>query len=125
VALGVGGILVQPRLLVRIEAAVGFALAVLLYARHHGSWLLFLVLFLAPDLSLAGYLAGNRVGAACYNAVHTLIVPVALAAAGVLWERPLAVLLALILFAHIAGDRVLGFGLKYPAGPRETHLQRL
>ena len=115
----------QPRTLLRIEYAVGFALALLLYARHHGSWLLFLVLFLAPDLSFAGYLGGNRAGAACYNAVHTLVVPVTLAAAGVLWERPLLVLLALILFAHIALDRMLGFGLKYPEGPRETHLQRV
>lgn len=124
--MGLGvGFLVRPRLLIRIEYAVGIALALLLYARHHGSWLLFLVLFFAPDLSLAGYLAGNRVGAACYNAVHTLVPPVALAAAGVLWERPFAVLLALILFAHIAVDRALGFGLKYPSGPRETHLQRL
>jgi hypothetical protein len=117
--------LVQPRTLLRIEFALGFALALLLYARHHGSWLWFIGLFFAPDLSLAGYLAGNRAGAACYNAVHTLVVPVALAAGGVLWERNLIVLLSLILFAHIALDRTLGFGLKYPEGPRDTHLQRV
>jgi Domain of unknown function (DUF4260) len=118
-------LLLQPRTLLRIEFALGFLLALLLYERHHGSWLMFIVLFFVPDLTLAAYLAGNRAGAACYNAIHTLVVPVILAAAGVLGERPLLVLLSLILFAHIALDRTLGFGLKYPAGPRETHLQRV
>jgi hypothetical protein len=33
--------------------------------------------------------------------------------------------LALILFAHIGIDRWLGFGLKYPSGFKDTHLQRL
>ncbi len=33
---------------------------------------LFVVLILAPDLSMLGYLAGSRVGAAVYNVVHTL-----------------------------------------------------
>ena len=43
------------------------------------SWLLFALLILAPDLSMFGYLAGPRIGAVAYNAVHTLIVPVVLA----------------------------------------------
>lgn len=117
--------LVQPRTLLRIEYALGFALALLLYERHHGNWVWFAVLFFVPDLSLAAYLAGNRAGAACYNAVHTLVLPVALAATGIVWERPLLVLWCLILFAHIGLDRTLGFGLKYPSGSRETHLQRV
>lgn len=120
-----GAFLLQPRVLLRIEFALGFALALLLYARYHGTWLVFAVLFFVPDLSFAGYLAGSRVGAACYNVIHTLVVPVALAAAGVLSERPMLVQLALILFAHVTLDRALGFGLKYPEGPRETHLQRV
>jgi Domain of unknown function (DUF4260) len=120
-----GRFLLRPRIILRAEFALGFALALLLYERHHGNWLLFIALFFVPDLTLAAYLAGNRAGAACYNAIHTLVVPVILVAAGVLWERPLLVLLALILFAHIALDRTLGFGLKYPGGPRETHLQRV
>jgi hypothetical protein len=118
-------VLLQPRLLIRLEMIIGFGLTLLLYERHHGSWALFIILFFVPDLSLLGYLAGNRIGAACYNALHTLVLPVLLAAYGVLWEHPLAVLLALILAAHIAGDRALGFGLKYPTGAKETTLQRL
>ncbi len=117
--------LLRPGSLVRLEGAAGFALALLLYGRLHGGWLLFVVLILAPDLSMLGYLGGNRTGAACYNAVHTLVLPAVLAGCGILTATPLIVQLALIWFAHIAGDRLLGYGLKYPDEFKKTHLQRL
>ena len=82
---------------------------------------LFAALFLVPDLSFAGYLLGPRTGAASYNALHALIGPAALAAAGlVLWPGALPV--ALIWFAHIGVDRAFGYGLKYPGGFSQTHL---
>jgi hypothetical protein len=31
----------------------------------------------------------------------------------------------LIWLAHIGGDRALGYGLKYPTGFEDTHLQRV
>lgn len=115
----------RPGRLIRLEGAAGLVLAMILYERQHGAWLLFIVLILAPDLAMLGYLAGTRVGAACYNAVHTLVLPAALAGYGVLTAHPLTVRLSLIWFAHIAGDRLLGFGLKYPERFQDTHLQRL
>jgi uncharacterized protein DUF4260 len=121
----VEALLVRPGRLIRLEGAAGFVLALILYERQHGGWLLFIVLILAPDLAMLGYLAGTRIGAACYNAVHTLVLPAALAGYGVLAAHPLAVWLSLIWFAHIAGDRLLGYGLKYPEGFKDTHLQRL
>jgi hypothetical protein len=83
------------------------------------------ILFLVPDVSMLGYRAGHRIGAACYNAVHTLTLPAVLAAYGLLGDARLAVLVSLIWFAHIAMDRALGFGLKYPGGFKDTHLQHL
>ncbi len=118
-------ILTQPRALLRLEGAIGLALALLLYERHKGSWLLFLALIAVPDLSMLGYVRSPRAGAALYNAVHTYTLPALLAGYGVIGESPLTVLLALILFAHIAADRLLGFGLKYPDAFTDTHLQRL
>lgn len=117
--------MLTPGILVRLEGGAGFALAVLLYRHQHGSWLLFILLILAPDLSMLGYLGGKRIGAACYNAVHTYVLPVALAGYGVLAGSPVAVNGSLIWFAHIAGDRLLGYGLKYPTDFKDTHLQRL
>lgn len=115
----------MPGTLLRLEGGAGFALALLFYQRQHGSWLLFILLVLAPDLAMLGYLGGKRIGAACYNAAHTYALPVALVGYGVLARSPLAVNLSLIWFAHIAGDRLLGYGLKYPSDFKDTHLQRV
>ncbi|MCK0198315.1 DUF4260 domain-containing protein [Ancylobacter sp. 6x-1] len=111
-----------PRLLLRLEA-LGILLACL--AAYHGlgaSWWLFALLILAPDLGMAGYLAGARAGAIGYNATHTYLAPLVLGAAGLLWAVLPAQALALIWAAHIAGDRALGFGLKYPDRFGLTHL---
>jgi hypothetical protein len=113
-------------LLVRLEWAVAAAVAIGFYAAGDGSWLLFALLILAPDLAMLGYLAGPRAGAAAYNAAHVLIWPALLLAAGVLVEEwPLAVEVALIWIAHIAVDRAMGYGLKLPTGFRDTHMGRI
>lgn len=114
-----------PSFLIRLEGLAVFALATALYVWTGGAWVMFLLLFLAPDLSMLGYLAGPRGGAAVYNLVHTYTTPAAAAAYGVFGKHHLALALALILFAHIGIDRLLGFGLKYPTGFKDTHLQRL
>jgi Domain of unknown function (DUF4260) len=54
--------LALPAVLVRIEGAVMLALSILLYGLNGNSWLLFVVLFLVPDLSMLGYLGGPRIG---------------------------------------------------------------
>ena len=48
-----------------------------------------------------------------YNLFHNYTLPAVLAAYGVLGGNTLAVSLALIWFAHIGMDRLLGYGLKY------------
>jgi len=115
----------SPLNLIRLEGLAVAVLAAVVYARISGAWLAFLLLFFVPDLSMLGYLAGPRAGAAIYNIVHTYLAPILLGAIGVFTERALILSLALILFAHIGIDRLLGFGLKYPSGFKDTHLQRL
>ena len=56
----------------------------ILYGEIGESWWLFAVLFLAPDLSFLGYLAGPRIGAIVYNAAHTLVAPMRSRIAGFL-----------------------------------------
>lgn len=114
-----------PPVLLRIEGATLLALSVLLYGLNGGNWLLFVLLFLAPDVSMLGYLAGSRVGAISYNLFHTYAAPGLLAAFGLLAASSLIVSLALVWFAHIAFDRMVGYGLKYPTGFFDTHLRRL
>lgn len=98
-------------------------LAALLYQRADYSWLLFAALFLAPDLSIAGYLAGPRAGAAGYNVAHSYLAPMLAAAVAMMTGASPAI--ALIWGAHIGFDRALGYGLKYPMGFTATHLGRL
>lgn len=98
---------------------------VLLYGKTDESWWLFAILFLAPDLSFLGYLAGARTGAIAYNAAHTLVAPMLLAVAGLLVPAAIPIPLALIWAAHIGFDRMVGYGLKYEAGFGYTHLGRI
>lgn len=114
-----------PARLLRLEGLAVLVGALVLYFDAGFGWLLLLLLVLAPDLSMLGYLAGTAIGAASYDAVHTYVLPIALAVAGVLGESDLAVQIALIWFAHIGVDRFLGYGLKYPTSFKDTHLQRV
>jgi hypothetical protein len=114
-----------PRLLLRLEGAAMFVLALVLYPKVSDSWLLLAALFLAPDLGMLGYLAGARIGAIAYNAAHFELLPIALAIAGLLYPAVLLIALALIWLAHIGIDRALGYGLKYEVGFRFTHLGRI
>ena len=117
--------LFMPANQLRIEGAAQFALAVWGYHQLGGNWIGFVVLFLVPDLSWLGYLGGSQIGAIVYNLIHNNLLPLALAAAGFLDGDPLGITLALIWFAHIGADRLLGFGLKYPTGFKDTHLGAL
>ncbi|MDG4883504.1 DUF4260 domain-containing protein [Mesorhizobium sp. WSM4884] len=112
-------------LAIRLEWAAAAVAAVIVYAMTGVSWWLFALLILAPDLSMLGYLAGPRVGAVAYNALHILIAPLVLVLAGVLFAGPIATAVALIWIAHIAIDRALGYGLKLSTGFQDTHLGRI
>jgi hypothetical protein len=114
-----------PILFLRSEGAVLLGLAVFLYARSEAGWLLFALLLLAPDISMAGYLRGPRLGAISYNLVHTYLGPAVLAVAGVLADSLTLKAIALVWFAHIGMDRLLGYGLKHSTGFKDTHLGRI
>jgi hypothetical protein len=112
-------------LLLKLEWLAVLAAALVVYGLSGFSWLLFVALILAPDLSMVGYLTGPHIGAIAYNTVHTLIAPAVLALAGWWLTLPFLTALALILLAHIAADRALGYGLKYASGFGDTHLGRI
>jgi hypothetical protein len=95
------------RILLRMEGLGLFAICLALYARSGASWTTFAWLFLLPDVSLAGYLLGPKLGAAA-------------ALAGLVPATALSV--ALIWAAHVGFDRALGYGLKYANSFTQTHL---
>ncbi len=111
--------------LLRLEGLTLFVGMVVLYGVWDGSWWVFAILFLAPDLSFLAYLSGPRTGALIYNAAHSYMAPVALMTLGFGFAAPLTLSIAMIWLAHIGFDRALGYGLKYVAGFGFTHLGRI
>jgi hypothetical protein len=115
----------MARLLLHIEGATVLATALFLYWYFNGSWLLFVLLLLAPDLSMLGYLKSVRLGSVTYNLVHTYSGPLLLLAAAYTGGWATGLHLALIWLAHIGLDRMVGYGLKYPTGFKDNHLNRV
>lgn len=113
------------RALLRLEGAALAIACTVFYSYFEGSWWMFAILLLAPDLSFLGYLGGRRAGAAAYNVAHAAILPMLLGIVGMVIPSALAMHLALIWSAHIGIDRALGYGLKYDAGFSFTHLGRI
>jgi len=115
----------SPLILLRLEGLAVAAVTFVLYARTGASWWLFAALWLAPDLSMLGYLYRPCWGARIYNAAHTYVVPGALAVAALSLGANAELPIALIWINHIGIDRLLGYGLKYSNGFGWTHLGRL
>jgi hypothetical protein len=119
-----GAVSGAPQTLLRLEGAAALAAASFAYYRLGGHWLPFAALFLVPDLSMLGYLAGRRAGAACYNAGHSYLGPAALAAFAAAFNAHALLCFACIWCAHVGFDRLLGYGLKYGTSFGDTHLGR-
>lgn len=117
--------LTRPSLLLKLDYAALFLITLAIYSSRQFSWTLFAILFLAPDLFMLGYLATPRLGSALYNLGHTFFIPLILFAISYLTHRSILLGIAIIWISHIAFDRTLGYGLKYPTHFRDTHLQRV
>jgi hypothetical protein len=117
--------LTRPDVLLRLEGLGTLIAGCIAYQHlspHH--WGLFALLFLAPDVSLLGYLgSANKASAAFYNVVHCYVLPLGLGLWA--WERNSVVggQLALIWMCHISFDRCLGYGLKFRKSFGYTHIQ--
>lgn len=113
------------QILRRAEYAAVLLIALLFYAQTGAGWWWFALLFLVPDITMAGYAFGNRIGALVYNAGHSFLSVAALGLfmhlSGQDWLWPYV----LIWIAHIAFDRMLGYGLKYVSSFQDTHLGRI
>ena len=111
--------------LLRLEEFLLFLLSLFLFSQLDYSWVCYALLFLAPDLSMIGYLANSRVGAWSYNLIHHKGLAVALYILGSLISIPWLMFVGTILLGHSSLDRVFGYGLKYPDAFQNTHLGRI
>lgn len=120
-----GAVTGSVSVLLRLEGLVAAIASVVLYAQTGASWWLFAALWLAPDLSMLGYLKRPCLGARIYNTAHTYILPGILALLAFLLHARELLPVSLIWVNHIGVDRLLGYGLKYSDGFGFTHLGRL
>lgn len=113
---------------VRIQRLEAAAMAIAIYAVHLAAglaWWWPLALFLVIDLAALGYLAGPRVGARIYNAVHAWVGPAIVAVLAVTLDSDASLIAATVWGFHVAVDRALGYGLKLPDAFGHTHLGRI
>jgi hypothetical protein len=111
--------------LIKLEEFLLFGLSLFLFSQLDYSWVWYALLFLAPDLSMIGYLAKPQAGAWTYNLIHHKGLAVALYVLGYLLSVPWLMFAGTILLGHSSLDRVFGYGLKYPDAFQNTHLGRI
>jgi hypothetical protein len=99
-----------------------FLFGIYLFNQLDYAWWWFLVLILAPNLSMIGYVFGNKLGAFFYNLFHHRAIAVMIYLAGIYSSNNLIQLMGIILFSHSSMDRMMGYGLKYETGFKFTHL---
>lgn len=115
----------QARRWLRLEGAAALVAGVIAFGQLGGQFLWLLPALLVPDVAIAGYLAGPRVGAFVYNLVHNWAIGLVVAGAGLaLGAVPLA-LAGTVLIAHTGMDRAAGYGVKLISGFGDTHLGRI
>lgn len=106
----------------KLEELALFLLGIFLFSQLAFAWWWFLVLILAPDIGMLGYLFGNKTGAISYNIFHHRGIAVAVYLTGIYLQSEITQLIGVILFSHSAMDRMFGYGLKYEKGFKFTHL---
>jgi len=107
---------------IALEEAAMFALSIYLFSQLSFAWWWYVLLILAPDLSMVGYLVNTRIGALMYNLFHHKGVAVIVYVAGLYFHNEVLQLTGIILFGHSSMDRMMGYGLKYPDSFQNTHL---
>lgn len=115
----------MPKIILHLEGFAVLIAAIVGFKFYSSEWLLFIILFLAPDLTFLGYLINKKFGSTLYNLAHTYILPLALFGVGYTSRNFLHIKLSLIWLAHIGMDRTIGYGLKYPTKFKDTHLHRV
>ena len=108
--------------ILRLEELGMLGLSIYTLAQYHAEWWCYLLLAIAPDISMIGYLGGNKAGAVVYNLIHHKGIAVLVIVAGFILSIEWLVMTGIVLFGHSSMDRFFGYGLKTEQGFKYTHL---
>ena len=108
--------------IIKLEELALFAISIYALSLMQPPWWVYLLLALGPDISMIGYLGGNRSGAFLYNVFHHKGVAAAVFASGLLFNNFWLQVTGIVLFGHSSMDRFFGYGLKTSKGFKDTHL---
>ena len=108
--------------IIRLEELAMLGVCIFALSHYEGAWWWYLLLVLGPDISMTGYLAGNKTGASVYNLFHHKGVAVLVFFIGLILRVEWILLTGIVLFGHSSMDRFFGYGLKTSEGFKYTHL---
>ncbi|WP_372937401.1 DUF4260 domain-containing protein [Seonamhaeicola sp.] len=111
--------------LLKIEELLMFVLGIYLFSNLDFSWWWFLVLILAPDIGMLGYLFNTKTGAITYNLFHHKGIAIIVYLVGAYSNNQTLQLIGIVLFSHASLDRIFGYGLKYSNAFNNTHLGQI
>lgn len=110
------------KILIQLEELALLFLGIFAFQLTEQSWWWFAGLFFLPDIGMIGYLISEKVGAWMYNLFHHRGIALLIFGMGLFVGSQIAEIAGIILFSHIAFDRMLGYGLKLEKGFKFTHL---
>lgn len=107
---------------IKLEEMAMLGICIYFLSVLHVDWWWYLVLLFGPDISMLGYIGGNKTGAAIYNLFHHKGIAIAIFVGGFLIPDQLMQIIGIALFGHSSMDRTFGYGLKTEQGFKFTHL---
>lgn len=115
-----------PKLILHFESLIFLISALVFYQLIGANWSMFFLLFFLPDISALAYITKNkRIGAIIYNMFHNYLLVMILVFFSLYIGDEIWMSYAIILFAHINFDRLIGYGLRYTDVFRVTHMQKV
>ena len=111
--------------LLKLEELIMFLISIYLFSLLDYFWWLYPALILTPDIGMIGYAINASTGAMTYNLFHHRGIAILIGFIGFWWLIPELQLTGIILFGHSSMDRMLGYGLKFNSGFKDTHLGKL
>lgn len=121
------------KLILKLEELAMWMLSIIALLFSGVEWWWYLIMFIGPDISMLGYLIGNKMGAWSYNLFHHKGIAILILLLGFVMNLPndgpsnlpdtdFLIYVGIILFGHSSMDRFFGYGLKYENGFKFTHL---